>query len=147
MNQTNHKASEERKYLTHDVLLGMIYHIPEEESLGSIVHSNIVFHKLKQKYASKSNLLEDIDFSTNGINPISNELTQGLWSLCLSHFIYLDENNKIKQIQKNKLDANKSIEDNVIPRFNKKQLKQLEMMAKDYIEISKVTKDYIEIAK
>jgi len=143
MNQTNHKASKEREYLPHHVFLGIIYYTPEGISLGnaeSLMHK--VLYKLKQKYDSKSNLLDDFTFCTKGIGPISEEWHQTFFGLMVSRMIY-SENDKIK---KNK-DANKSIEDYVLPLFNKKELKQLEMMATDYIKILKVTKNYFEIAK
>jgi len=132
MNPTNHKVSKKRKYLFHDVFSGIIYYIPEEKSLGSRLDSNIIFYELKKKYASKSNLLDDICFSTDGIAPVSDEVTDALFSLTISHFLYFDpENGKLRKNKK----ANKSIEDYVILKFNKKQLKQLEMMAIDYIKI------------
>jgi len=135
MNLTNHIASKETKdsyYLT-EILEGMLYYIPIEKPLGSMGNIHQIIYEIKPKY----NLLNDFIFSTKGICPVSEKLSEVLFGLLIIKGIYYLPFVRGKG-EKLKISPGFQghIKKEILPNFSKEELKQLKEMANDYVNVA-----------
>jgi len=131
MDQTNSNANKKEEYSPTDIFSGMIYYMPEEKYLGKRSDMDKVLLKLKQEYALKNNLLDNFDIYAGGFCPIIVNLSQISYGLIISRVVYTDGDGGLIKNEA----ANKEIEDKILNLFDKKEIKQLQMMAGDYVKI------------
>jgi len=81
--------------MCHDILAGIFYYLKEknvELESRSLLHETI----FELKNTGKFSLLDDFNFSTDSIFPISDEIEDSLFSLQLSHMIYFKNPKYVK---------------------------------------------------